>query len=273
MASEQFADLVALMARLRAPDGCSWDRAQTFDSIKPYLLEETYEVVDAIDQRDFEELKNELGDLLLQVVFFSQMAAEQAHFTIDDVIERIHTKMVHRHPHVFGDAEARTPDDVLRRWEELKAEEQHQHAGRQGESPRGASLLDGVGHAMPALLEAYQLNARASSVGFDWQRIEELLEKVSEERDELRQALAEAEPERRHQRCQEEVGDLLFVAVNVARFLGLEPESALRRTNDKFRRRFSWLEARLAERGKKPAEATLEEMEQLWQRAKSEAPR
>ncbi len=271
MASEQFADLVALMARLRAPDGCPWDRAQTFDSIKPYLLEETYEVVDAIDQRDFEELKSELGDLLLQVVFFSQMAAEQGHFTMDDVIQRIHTKMVHRHPHVFGDAEARTPGDVLRRWEELKAEEQHQHAGRQGESPRGAFLLDGVGHAMPALLEAYQLNARASSVGFDWPRIEELLEKVSEEREELRQALAEAEPERRHQRCQEEVGDLLFVAVNVARFLGLEPESALRRTNDKFRRRFGWLEARLAERGKKPSEATLEEMEELWQRSKSEA--
>ena len=271
MPGEQFADLVALMARLRAPDGCPWDRAQTFDSIKPYLLEETYEVVDAIDRRDFEELKSELGDLLLQVVFFSQMAAEQEHFTMDDVIQHIHTKMVRRHPHVFGDAEARTPGDVLRRWEELKAEEQRQQSGGHGESTSGATLLDGMARAMPALLEAYQLNSRASSVGFDWRRIEELLEKVGEERDELRQAVAEAEPELRRQRCQDEVGDLLFVAVNVARFLGLEPETALRRANDKFRRRFGWLEARLAERGKKPAESTLEEMDELWQRSKSEA--
>ena len=271
MPGERFAELVTLMARLRAPNGCPWDRAQTFDSIKPYLLEETYEVVDAIDRRDFDELAGELGDLLLQVVFFSQMASEQGRFTMDDVVQRIHTKMVRRHPHVFGGAEARTPGDVLRRWEKLKAEEQREQAEGHGEPPRGATLLDGVARAMPALLEAYQLNSRASSVGFDWRRIEELLEKVGEELGELRQALAEAEPERRRRRCQEEVGDLLFVAVNVARFLGLEPESALRRANDKFRRRFGWLEASMAERGKKPAESTLEEMDELWQRSKSEA--
>ena len=270
MPGERFAELVTLMAQLRAPDGCPWDRAQTFDSIKPYLLEETYEVVDAIDRRDFDELAGELGDLLLQVVFFSQMASEQGRFTMDDVVQGIHTKMVRRHPHVFGGAEARTPGEVLRRWEEIKAEEQREHAELHGEPPTGATLLDGVARAMPALLEAYQLNSRASSVGFDWRHIEELLEKVSEELGELRQALAEAEPEHRRQHCQEEVGDLLFVAVNVARFLGLEPETALRRANDKFRRRFGWLEARLAERGKKPAESTLKEMDELWQRAKSE---
>ena len=274
MPGEQFAELVALVARLRAPDGCPWDRTQTFDSIKPYLLEETYEVVDAIDRRDFAELKSELGDLLLQVVFFSQMAAEEGRFTIDDVIERIRAKMVHRHPHIFGEVEARTPGEVLRRWEELKAEEQREQGQGHGDPLRpGGSMLDGVARAIPALLEAYQINARASIVGFDWRRIEDLLEKVEEELGELRQALAEAELDRRRLRCQDEVGDLLFVLVNVARFLDLEPESALRHTNDKFRRRFRWLEARLAERGKKPASSTLEEMEELWGRSKSEAVR
>lgn len=269
MPGERFADLVALMARLRAADGCPWDREQTFDTIKPYLLEETYEVVDAIDRRDFPELKSELGDLLLQVVFFSQMAAEEGHFSVDDVIERIHTKMVRRHPHVFGDAQANTAGDVLRRWEELKAEEQRHHAEARGEpfQPSG-SVLEGVARAIPALLESYQLNSRASFVGFDWPKIEDLLHKVEEELGELREALAEPDPERRRQRCEDEIGDLLFVAVNVARFLRLEPESALRRANRKFRRRFQWLEARLAERGKKPAESTLEEMEELWQRSK-----
>jgi len=271
MPGEKFADLVGLMARLRSPNGCPWDREQTFDSIKPYLLEETYEVVDAIDRRDFPELKSELGDLLLQVVFFSQMAAEEGRFNVDDVIESIHTKMVRRHPHVFGDAEARTSGDVLRRWEELKAEEQRQHAeANGGASPAAESLLDGVARAIPALLEAYQLGSRASFVGFDWPRIEGLLEKVEEELTELREALAEPDAEPRRRRCQDEVGDLLFVLVNVARFLGVEPESALRRSNQKFRRRFGWLEQRLAERGKKPAESTLEEMEELWQRSKRE---
>ncbi len=272
MPGEKFADLVGLMARLRSPNGCPWDREQTFDSIKPYLLEETYEVVDAIDRRDFPELKGELGDLLLQVVFFSQMAAEEGRFSIDDVIESIHTKMVRRHPHVFGDAEARTSGDVLRRWEELKAEEQRQHAETNGgaSQPAGESLLGGVSRGIPALLEAYQLGSRASFVGFDWPRIEGLLEKVEEELAELCEALAEHDPEQRHRRCQDEVGDLLFVLVNVARFLAVEPESALRRANQKFRRRFGWLEQRLAESGKKPAESTLEEMEELWQRSKRE---
>ena len=275
MPGEQFAELVALVARLRAPDGCPWDRTQTFDSIKPYLLEETYEVVDAIDRRDFAELKSELGDLLLQVVFFSQMAAEEGRFTIDDVIERIRAKMVHRHPHIFGEVEARTPGEVLRRWEELKAEEQREQGQGHGDPSAAPAAPCWTGWRAPfrRCSKPTRSTPRASIVGFDWRRIEDLLEKVEEELGELRQALAEAELDRRRLRCQDEVGDLLFVLVNVARFLDLEPESALRHTNDKFRRRFRWLEARLAERGKKPASSTLEEMEELWGRSKSEAVR
>ena len=269
MPGENFKDLVTLMARLRAPAGCPWDREQTFDTIKPFLLEETYEVVDAIDRRDFQELKSELGDLLLQVVFFSQMAAEEGHFNIDEVVERIHTKMVRRHPHVFGGAEARSAGDVLRRWDELKAEERRQHAAAEGGEYRPAeSLLDGVARNIPAILEAYQLQSRASFVGFDWPGIEGVLEKVEEERRELREACSEKEREQRRARCTDEVGDLLFTVVNASRFLGVEPESALRQANMKFRARFRWVEERLAERGRKPAESTLDEMEELWQRSK-----
>lgn len=271
MAGEKFVALVELMARLRAPGGCPWDREQTFDTIKPYLLEETYEVVDAIDRRDFQELKSELGDLLLQVVFFSQMAAEEGRFDIDEVIERIHTKMVRRHPHVFGDEQAESAGDVLRRWEELKAGEQRRHAEAQGEAFQpAASVLQGVARAIPALLEAYQLTSRAGFVGFDWPDIHGVLEKMEEELRELRGALAEPDQEQRRRRCADEAGDLLFAAVNAARFLRVEPESALRAANHKFRRRFQWLEARLAERGKKPAESNLDEMEELWQRSKRE---
>ncbi len=273
MAGERFPDLVALMSRLRAPDGCPWDRAQTFDTIKPFLLEETYEVVDAIDNRDFAELKSELGDLLLQVVFFSQMAGEEGQFSIDDVIERIHTKMVRRHPHVFGEDRAHSPEDVLRRWDELKAEEKRQLAESEGAEHKPAgSVLAGVARSIPALLEAYQLGSRASFVGFDWQRAEDVLEKVEEELRELRADLATPESEEQQQRVAGEVGDLLFAAVNVARYLKVEPESALRRANKKFRRRFGYVESELAERGSKPAESTLEEMEELWQRSKREQP-
>jgi MazG family protein len=272
MPGEKFTELAALMARLRGPGGCPWDREQNFDTIKPYLLEETYEVVDAIDRRDFQELRGELGDLLLQVLFFSQMAADEGRFTIDDVIEAIYTKMVRRHPHVFGETEAKSAEDVLRRWGQLKAEEKRLHAEEHGrEHEPAGSALAGVARNIPALLEAYQLSARASFVGFDWERIEGVLDKMEEELGELRAALKEPDAEARRRRCQDEVGDLLFAAVNAARFLGLEPESALRGANGKFRERFAWLEARLAERGKKPVESTLDEMEALWQRSKKEA--
>jgi MazG family protein len=271
MPGERFKDLVALMARLRAPGGCPWDREQTFDTIKPFLLEETYEVVDAIDRRDFEELKGELGDLLLQIVFFSQMAAEEDRFSIDDVVERIHTKMVRRHPHVFGEADAADAAEVLRRWDKLKAEEQRQHAESRGEEYRPSeSVLDGVADAIPSLLQAYQLQSRASFVGFDWPDALGVLDKVEEEVGELREVLSEndSDESQRRARLTDEIGDLLFAAVNAARFLKIEPESALRRANEKFRRRFQCVEARLAERGRKPAESNLDEMEAMWQQCK-----
>ena len=257
MASEKFQQLVEIMARLRGPGGCPWDREQTFDTIKSYLLEETYEVIDAIDRRDWQELAAELGDLQLQIVFFSQMAAEQGRFTIQDVLEQINNKLVRRHPHVFAGESADNAGQVWKRWGELKAEE------RRAEKP--AALLDSVPRSLPALLEAYQLTTRAAQAGFDWPRFENLLEKLGEELAELEQARSRsADPAG----VEEEVGDLLFVAINIARFLRFDPELALRKTNQKFRRRFALVERGLAEQGKTFQQAGLEEMEKLWQQAK-----
>jgi len=258
MPGEKFLKLVETMARLRGPDGCPWDREQTFDTLKSFLLEETYEVIDAIDRRDWEELATELGDLQLQVVFFSQMATEQGRFTIDDVIESITSKLIRRHPHVFGDESAGTAAEVLKRWNELKAQE------KSDGSPQ--ALLDSVPQTVPALMEAYQLTSRASLVGFDWQRFEDLLEKLKEEMRELEEARnGSGDPAR----VEDEVGDLLFMMVNIARFLKLDPELVLRKTNRKFRDRFAEVERGLAERGKGFAQAGIEEMEELWQQAKS----
>ena len=279
--------LVELMARLRGPNGCPWDRQQTFDTIKPYLLEETYEVVDAIGRRDWDELASELGDLMLQIVFFSQMAAEENRFTIEDVIERIHTKMVRRHPHVFGDARADTAADVLRNWEILKVEEKRQQLAERGETYQAPeSVLAGVSSGIPSLLEAYQLSSRAAHVGFDWERFDDVLSKLQEEAAELRaevvasrdgpkppaspsDASAASAESNSRMRLEREVGDLLFTAVNVARYLRVDPESALRGTNRKFRRRFQWIERELRQVGKSPREATLAEMDALWNRAKA----
>ena len=279
MPESQFPKLVELMARLRGPDGCPWDRQQNFDTIKPFLLKETYEVVDAIGRRDWDELANELGDLLLQIVFFSQMAAEENRFTIEDVIERIHTKMVRRHPHVFGDARADTAADVLRNWEVLKAEEKRQQLAERGEAYQPPeSVLAGVSAGIPSLIEAYQLSSRAAHVGFDWERLEDVLSKLQEEVTELRAAVGKSRSEAKasspssesdsRMRIEKEVGDLLFTAVNVARYLRVDPESALRGTNRKFRRRFQWIERELRAAGKSPLEATLAEMDALWNRAK-----
>ena len=282
MPDSQFPKLVELMARLRGPGGCPWDREQTFDTIKPFLLEETYEVVDAIARRDWEELSGELGDLLLQVVFFAQMASEEGHFTIEDVIERIHTKMVRRHPHVFGSAQAETAADVLRNWDKLKSEEQRQRLAERGEvfePPQ--SVLDGVSSSIPSVMEAYQLSSRAAHVGFDWKRLEDLFDKLREEMAELAAVAglsSRAEPAAEtpqnamdpvlYSKLEDEVGDLLFTAVNVARFLRMDPESALRRTNRKFRERFQWIERQLKQAGKSPSESTLEELDALWTRSK-----
>ncbi|HWP84822.1 MAG TPA: nucleoside triphosphate pyrophosphohydrolase [Terriglobia bacterium] len=291
MTESQFPKLVELMARLRSPDGCPWDREQTYDTIKPFLLEETYEVVDAIARRDWDELASELGDLLLQVVFFAQMAAEEGHFTIEDVIERIHTKMVRRHPHVFGDTKADTAADVLRNWEKLKAEEKKQQLAERGkEYQPPQSVLEGVSSSIPSVMEAYQLSSRAAHVGFDWKRLEDLFEKMREEMRELAAEAAAAgaasarengadaasgglgNNSARYAALEDEIGDLLFTAVNVARFLKVDPESALRKTNRKFRHRFQWMERELARAGKSPRDASLEELDALWSRSKQIAP-
>ena len=269
MPGENFVQLVELMRRLRAPGGCPWDRDQTFQTIKPYMLEEAYEVAEAIDNADFPHLREELGDLLLQVVFFSQMAAEVGHFTVEDVVNAISDKLIRRHPHVFGDTSLDTPDQVKRKWADLKEEEKKLAAAARGEEyEKRKSVLDGVSKGAPALIEAYQLTDRAAFVGFDWPNPEGIIEKMEEEIAELREARAGTDADA----VRDEVGDLLFTAVNLARGLGLEPESLLKRANRKFRRRFQWMEAQLAEADRKPAETSLEDMEALWQRAKQEAP-
>jgi nucleoside triphosphate diphosphatase len=278
---EKFERAVAIMARLRAPGGCPWDREQTFDTIKKYTLEETYEVLEAIDNRDWQELTGELGDLLLQVLFYSEMAQEIGVFNIDDVLETLSNKLVGRHPHVFGEVKADDSQTVLRNWEAIKKEEKKQHAAAKGtalETPEG--LLDGVSSKMPALMEAGKISSKAAHVGFDWPDINGLFEKLSEETKELQEQLAQipaasfqtkAEtkiPNELQARIEDEIGDLFFVMVNLARRLSVDPESALRRTNRKFRRRFGWLEAKLKDRGTSLEQAPLEEMETLWQLAK-----
>ncbi len=297
---ERFERAVSIMERLRAPGGCPWDREQTFDSIKPYTLEETYEVLEAIDNRDWPELAGELGDLLLQVLFYAEMAQEQGSFSIDDVLDRLSTKLINRHPHVFGDVKADTAADVKRNWEAIKVEERkleeqkkQPKAGDGSAAPSGVpsnekrSILAGVSSAMPSLLEAHKLSSRAAQSGFDWPNVEGLFDKLKEETTELREELAEfpepgpqpqgrgiagsgktAVPDVLQQRLEEEVGDLFFVLVNIARYLSVDAESALRKTNRKFKRRFQWMEARLYEEGRSAGEASTDELESLWQKAK-----
>jgi ATP diphosphatase len=268
-AGRLFEALVALQARLRAPNGCPWDREQTHDSLRTYLVEETYEVLDALESRDWQEFGGELGDLLLQVVFHAGLAAEVGRFDICDVIEGIHNKMVSRHPHVFGKVKARTSAQVLKNWEQLKAEERRAAKKASGETQAEiaapASVLDGVPRTLPALLEAHQLTRRASNVGFDWKDIEGLFEKLAEETLELRESLAAKD--RAH--YEEEVGDLLFVGVNLARFLGLDAEIALKRANRKFSERFRQMERTAAAQGKQLSTLSADELEALWDEAKA----
>ena len=256
-AGARFQKLVETMARLRAPGGCPWDREQTFDSIKPYTLEETYEVLDAIDRRDWGELAEELGDFLLQAVFYAQMASEEKLFTIEDALDAINNKLIRRHPHVFGEQSAETASDVKRIWGEVKAAEKKDKG-----KPNG--LLDSVPRALPALVEAQQISSRAAGAGFDWENPEQVIEKLHEE-------LAEFDEARRlasQDELENELGDLLFVLVNLARFVNVDPEQALRRTNAKFRKRFAYIEQKLAERGRKLEDSNIAEMEALWQEAK-----
>ncbi len=289
---ELFERAVSIMARLRGPGGCPWDREQTFDSIKPYTLEETYEVLEAIDNRDWDELPGELGDLLLQVLFYSEMAQEENRFSIDDVLDRLSTKLISRHPHVFGDVTAESSADVLRNWEALKAEEKKKRlaagGGKAAQPEKPESVLAGVSSAMPALLEAHKLSSRAAHVGFDWPEVGGLFGKLEEEAAELKEELQQLPsppapagrgiagsgtpriPDELRQRIEEEVGDMFFVLVNIARYLSLDPESALKKTNRKFKRRFQWMEEQLRVSGRAPAEASMEELESLWQSSKKQ---
>jgi MazG family protein len=257
-AGDKFEKLVSIMRRLRAADGCPWDREQNFDTIKPYLLEETYEVMDAIDARDWDALADELGDLTLQAVFFAQMASEAGYFQIEDSLDAINSKLIRRHPHIFGDSEAQTAEDVKKRWDEIKKEE----LAAKNQEPK--LLLESISRSMPALVEAQQISSRAARAGFDWENVEQVLEKMEEE---LRE-LAAARDGASREDVEHEIGDILFVIVNIARFLHVDPEQALRKSNAKFRKRFAYVEQTLIDRGKELAGSDIAEMEQLWQEAK-----
>jgi tetrapyrrole methylase family protein / MazG family protein len=264
--SKSFDELVAVMARLRAPGGCPWDAEQTYQSLSQYLLEEAYETFDAIhaagETGDTTHLTEELGDLLLQVVFHATIAAERGDFTIDDVADGVAKKLVLRHPHVFGDAKLAKAQDVLDNWDQLKANERA--ASGKPEKVK-ESLLDEVPVHFPALLEGLKVTKRAAKVGFDWENADQVFAKIEEEIGELKSAVQQEN----EQNIDEEIGDLLFAVVNLARKLGVEPETALKKTNRKFRKRFKFIEDELKTSGKKPEQSNLEEMDSLWNKAKT----
>lgn len=266
-----FNDLVSLMERLRSPTGCPWDREQTYATLAPMILEEAYEAFEAVEEATAghpEELRDELGDLLFQIVFYAQVAKERGEFTIDDVTNSIHTKMVRRHPHVFGDVKADDSATVLLNWETMKAEERR--AAGKSEDDK-TSILDGVPSKAPALMEAHQLSTKAARVGFDWKSVDDIFDKLHEEIEELRAAIRshnEIKDEAAHARVREELGDLLFAATNIARHMQIEPEVALKLTNRKFRKRFNYIEERLRERQQAFDQTSIDEMESLWQEAK-----
>jgi len=291
-AGEWFMKLVALQARLRAPGGCPWDRQQTHQSLRKFLIEETYEVLDAMDSSDPEKFAGELGDLLLQVVFHSNIATEAGSFTISNVIESVHNKLIRRHPHVFGNVKASTPAEVLKNWEQLKAQERAADrasvspgAGEKSAVPQAdtaaESLLSGVPRSLPAVLEAYQMTRRAAHAGFDWESLEGILDKLEEEKRELQSVIgapvaqspnsqaARGAVATSHTNLEEEIGDLLFVAVNIARFLGADPEIALKKANGKFQRRFQWMETAAAREGRRFADLPRARMEELWNQSKA----
>jgi MazG family protein len=256
-AGEEFQRLVDIMARLRGPDGCPWDREQTLESLRGFVLEETYEVLDAIDRADHDDLRGEIGDLLFEGVFLAQIESDEDLFTVSDSLRHISDKLIRRHPHIFGDAAGvDTPERVLEQWEQIKAREQQSR----GETK---ALLAGVPKAMPALARANEISTRVAAVGFDWAKTEDVIAKIEEEAAELREATHES-----RERAEEEMGDLLFSIANLARKLGIDPESALRKANEKFTKRFTALEGIFEERGRSVHDATLDEMEEVWQQVK-----
>jgi MazG family protein len=264
-----FEKLVAVQARLRAPNGCPWDREQTHQSLRTYLIEEAYEVLEALESGNDAKFAEEMGDLLLQIVFHSQIAREEGRFTVAEVIREIHDKMIRRHPHVFGKTRAKDSAEVLRNWEQIKAEERRS-GGKKGDSsdggetPKESSLLDGVSHALPATLEGFQLTRKASRIGFDWQDASGVFDKMQEEKEELKKALKEQD----QLKMEEELGDLLFAAVNLSRFLKIDPEIALKKANAKFSRRFRAMEGLARKNGREFKNLPREEMEAFWDAAK-----
>lgn len=268
-ASKDISRLIEIMEALRQPEtGCPWDIVQTFETIKPYTIEEAYEVADAIERKDTDDLCDELGDLLLQVVFHARIAEEMGEFAFGDVVHAVTSKMIRRHPHVFAVSSADTPETVKLQWDQIKAEEKRERAERRAR--RGitedfkAGFLGGVQRSQPALTEALKLQEQAARVGFDWSDPAPILDKIEEEIAELREALAEGRPEK----VSDELGDLIFALVNIGRHVKADPENALRGTNTKFRRRFNHIETSLSDNGETLQAASLERMEDLWQAAK-----
>jgi tetrapyrrole methylase family protein/MazG family protein len=267
-AGEWFEKLAAVQARLRAPDGCPWDREQTHASLRTYLIEEAYEVLEALESGDDAKFAEEMGDLLLQIVFHSEIAKEEGRFTVSDVIREVHDKMVRRHPHVFGEKRAKDSAEVLKNWEQIKKEERRaaavKKAGDSKQEGKAGSLLDGVSRALPAALEGFQLTRRVARIGFDWDNVEGVFEKMSEESGELREAVSAKDA----RRTEEEMGDLLFAAVNLARFLHVDPEIALKKANAKFSTRFRRMEDLSAKSGSALADVPRAQMEEFWESAK-----
>ena len=259
-AGDAFQKLVDIMTRLRGPDGCPWDREQTIQSLRGFVLEETYEVLDAIDRDDHDALRGEIGDLLFEGVFLAQIETDEGRFTVAESLEAIAGKLIRRHPHVFGTtAGVDTPGKVVEQWEQIKAREQKDAGQKRG-------LLSGVPKAMPSLLRAHEIGTRVAAVGFDWANSDDVVAKIEEEVAELRAAVSHESRER----TEEEMGDLLFSIANLARKLGIEPESALRKANEKFSARFAALERRFEEQGRSIQDATLEQMEEVWREIKEE---
>jgi tetrapyrrole methylase family protein/MazG family protein len=251
----EFERLVKIMRKLRAPDGCPWDREQTHKSLIPYMLEETYEVIDSIEDNDMEKLREELGDLLLQIVFHSQMASEKESFNVEDVARSISEKLINRHPHIFKEKAELTPDEVTQNWEQIKLKEK---------TDKSESALSGIPRTAPALLRAFRLQQKAARFGFDWEKWEDVLDKTEEEIAELKVAIESDSADK----IEEEIGDLLFSVVNLARFLKVDPETALNRMNKKFIERFQYVEKKLAKNGKSLNDSNLEEMDSFWNEAK-----